>query len=159
MKETNDTNIVPQREIDDLPVAETKEDKLIRNLFLYKTVYEAAIKAGYTEYTAKSTIYTKLKNERFKNKIREYAVSNDLMSLPKIAYIEEQVLDHLVKNPLDLPKYAQTLKQKKQIAGILGQDVAPAPVVINIKAIERIQIATADMLTKRLESFKDTDTK
>ncbi len=50
------TDALPENEIDTLPTAETKEDKLIRNLFLYKTVYEAAIKAGYTEYTAKSTI-------------------------------------------------------------------------------------------------------
>ena len=145
--------------IDDLPVAETKEDKLIRNLFLCKTVYEAAILAGYSENTAKSTIYTKLKRERVKNKIREYAITNDLLSLPKIAYIEEQILDHLVKNPLDTPKYAQTLKQKKKIAGILGGDDHQTPQVINIKSIEKVQIAVADMLTRRLESFKNTDTK
>ncbi len=65
----------------------------------------------------------------------------------------------MVKNPLDLPKYSQTIKQKKQVAGILGQDVAPAPVVINIESIEKVQIATAAVLRDRIKSFKDTTTK
>ena len=154
-KEPGDiTDIVPQKEIDDLPTAETREDKLIRNLYICKTVYEAAIKAGYSENTAKSTIYTKLKNERFKNKIRDYAISNDLLSLPKIAYIENQILNHLMENPLDTPKYSKTLKQKKKVAGILGEDVPQAPQVINIKSIEKVQVMVTDMLKQRLEDSK-----
>ena len=154
-KEPGDiTDIVPQKEIDDLPTAETREDKLIRNLYICKTVYEAAILAGYSENTAKSTIYTKLKNERFKNKIRDYAISNDLLSLPKIAYIENQILNHLMENPLDTPKYSQTLKQKKKVAGILGEDVPQAPQVINIKSIEKVQVMVTDMLKQRLEDSK-----
>jgi Arc/MetJ family transcription regulator len=155
----NEIEQITDIEIDDLIVAETMEEKFIRNLFLYRTVYEAAIKAGYSETTARASIYTKIKDERFKNKLREYAISNDLLSLPKISYIEEQVLNHLVKNPLDAPKHARMLREKKQIAGILGQDVAPAPQVINIATIEKIQIAITEVLKSRLPGHGDTDTK
>jgi len=140
MTKTNDnkdvTDIVPKEEgsIEPKP---SKEDLFIRNLFLYKTVKEAAIKAGYTKNTASSTVYVKLKNERFKNKIREYAINNDLLCLPKIAFIEEQVLDHLVKNPLDLPKFRHTVKEKKRIAGILQPDALPEPPpTINIESLK-----------------------
>ena len=128
------TDIVPQNEDNTLPEAPSREDKFIRNLFIYRSKYKAAIEAGYSENTAKSTIYTKLKNERFRNKIRDYAITNDLLSLPKIAYIEEQILDHLVKNPLDTPKFVRTLKEKKQIAGVLGHEIPkPQQPTINIK--------------------------
>jgi len=168
-KENNDndntkiTDVVPQNEIDDLPTTESREDRFIRNLFICKTPYEAAIKAGYTVNTAKSTIYTKLKKERFKNKIRDYAITNDLLSLPKIAYIEEQILDHLVKNPLDTPKFVRTLKEKKQIAGMLRDKEPPTPP--KTVTFEQINIALYDTPTKPepiedAEVIKDkTDTK
>ena len=130
------TDIVPQNEDNTLPEAPSREGRFIRNLFIYKTVNEAALDAGYSPNTAKAYIYTKIKQNKFQEKVRQYAIENDLMALPKIAYIENKVLDHLVENPLDLPKYIHTVKQKKQTAGILGHEMPkPQPPTINIKEL------------------------
>jgi len=45
---SNIKDIIPKTEADNLPEAETREDKFIRNLWLYKTAKEAALAAGYT---------------------------------------------------------------------------------------------------------------
>jgi hypothetical protein len=105
--------------------APTREDLFIRNLYICKTPYEAALEAGYSKNYAKSGIYPKMRKKHFKEKIISYAVENDIMALPKIAYIENQVLDHLMEHPLEESNHKHILKQKKQIAGILGQELPP----------------------------------
>jgi len=161
LKGGNMTDIVPKGEDNPLPEAPSREDLFIRNLFLYRTVKEAAIEAGYSANTANSTIYVKLKKKSFKNKIRDYAITNDLLSLPKIAYIEEQVLDHLVKNPLDAPKHARMLKEKKRIAGILTPDpIPPQQPTINIESLKVFwQNALPDTNPKPIDAevIEDTD--
>lgn len=144
--------------LDNLPTTETREDRFIRNLYIFKTPYEAAIRAGYSKNYASSGIYTKMKGKKFMEKVVQYAIENDIRSLPKIAYIENQILDYLVENPLEAPKYAHTLKQKKQIAGILGRDTPQAPVTVNIKTLEKAQLMLADVCKSRLKELSETDT-
>jgi len=146
-----------ENELDNLPVAESKEDKLVRNLFLYETTYEAAIKAGYTENTAKSTIYTKIKKERFRNKIRDYAVANDLLEIPIIAHIERKILKAVNKNIKDYPKYKDVFKQKKKVAGILADDTAPVQQMITIQACEKVQINLKAACEYQLKELTGTD--
>jgi len=134
------TDIAPQNENNTLPAELTQEEKLIRNLFIHKTVNEAAIAAGYSPKTASGYIYTKIKNERFKRKVQQYAIDNDIMSLPKIAYIENKVLEHLMDNPLDVAKFKHITKQKKQVAGILGQDIPFQGPTINITAVQNLML-------------------
>ena len=148
--------IIPKKDDETLPVAESMEDKFIRNLFLYESKYKAAIKAGYTENTAKSTIYTKLKSERFRDKIRSFTVANDLAEIPIIAHIERKILKAVNKDIKQYPKFKDVFRQKKQIAGILGDDTSPPPTTINIESIQKLQIMVGDMLRKKLQ---DSDTK
>ncbi|RKZ05003.1 hypothetical protein DRQ25_16735, partial [Candidatus Fermentibacteria bacterium] len=65
-----------------------KEDLLIRNLFLYTSKQEAAIQAGYSQSFAKSGLYAKLRTKRIQDKIRDYAIANDMLDIPIILAME-----------------------------------------------------------------------
>lgn len=123
-----------------LPISKNREEIFVRNLFLYPSVYEAGIQAGYTEDYAKSGLYQRLKSKKFQNKIREYAIQHDIIDLPKIAYIESKVLDHLAENPLDLPKFRHTLTEKKRIAGVLQADFGEKQPVVRIENVRNLMI-------------------
>jgi hypothetical protein len=144
--------------LDNLPTTETREDKFIRNLYLFKTPYEAAIKSGYSENYASSGIYAKMKGKKFMEKVVQYAIENDIRSLPKIAYIENQILDHLVENPLETPKYVHTIRQKKRIAGVLGDDKPQPQITVNIKTLEAAQVNLRNMLDESLDLEKSGKT-
>ena len=154
-------DIIPKPKTEDLPTAETREEKFIRNLWLYPTAKEAALKAGYSEYTASSTIYVKMKTERFRNKIREYAIDNDLMALPKIGYIEDRIIDYLMENPLEASKHKHILKQKKQVAGVLGNDQPrPQPPTYNLTEVRAFVAQFVPKLDqKNIEEAEIIDTK
>lgn len=125
---------LPKPEIEGLPTAETQDDQLVRNLFLLPTVQEAAKEAGFTGSMLKSGVYNKIKTKRFQDKIKEYAITHNVMTLPKIMQIEDKVIDHLLKKPLESNKHTRMLAEKKRIAGILGEDTPPpATVVFNVK--------------------------
>ena len=82
------------------------------------------------------------------------------LRLAQVSDIEGKALDEYEDNPKLAIDKPQLLKQVKQAGGVdLNEQDQPVKQTINIKHIERIQVAVTDMLTKRLESFKDTDTK
>ena len=133
------TKYDPEQALPDVPTAETQDDMLLRNLFLYPTVKEAAEKAGFTGAMLQSGVYVKIKRKSFQNKIREYAIAHNVASLPRIMFIEDRVIDHLMKKPLDSVKHTRMLSEKKRIAGILGEDpVKPLPPTYNIQAFMAI---------------------
>ena len=70
------------------------------------------------------------------------------MSLGKIAYIENQALEAVVKDIEQYPKYRDIIKQKKQVAGMLEPDNAPKHQTINIKGIKELSI---HLQQKRIE--------
>ena len=125
-----------ETELEGLPTAETQDEQLIRNLFLYPTVKEAAEKAGFTGSMLQSGVYVKIKRRAFQDKIREYAIAHNVMSLPKIMMIEDKVIEHLLKKPLDSAKHTRMLAEKKRIAGILGEDTPKPQSVVTINYAE-----------------------
>ena len=54
--------------------------------------------------------------------------------------LEHKALEHLEGKPDQLPKFAAILKQKKQIAGLLSQDVAPAQATISIGQVSNLML-------------------
>ena len=129
-----------------------RENKLIRNLYLYpNNINKAALTAGYSETYSRTAIYKHLKKPRVQEKIKQYAIDNDFLQLPKVVYINNKILDHLVETPLDEPKHRHTLRDIQVKTGLLRDDVGPRTQTININTIERAQVVMSDVITKRLE--------
>ena len=142
-----------QTEPDNLPTTEQPQDmqdKLVSLLFTESTIKDAGLKAGYAPTTCSSTIYTLLKQPAFQNKLRQYAIQNDLLSLPQLAKIESKCLDVVANNPEKYPKFKEIFRQKKQVAGLLAPDAVPAQPTINIRTIEHLQVVVGDAVQKRL---------
>jgi phage terminase small subunit len=126
---------------DTFPSIQDQESLFIRNLFTEPSITQAALSAGYSESSAKSHIYTKLRQPKFQERIREYARTHELInSVPTILRLEENALKYLADKPEQLPKFASILKQKKQIAGLLSQDVAPAQATISIGQVSNLML-------------------
>ena len=140
IEKDNNQNTPDQDLLAELPKTETREQKFIRNLFICSSIQEAGLKAGYSANTSKSTLYVKIRSPRFQQKVRDFAIANDIMCLPRIARIEDQVLRHLEKHPLDLPKYKDTVRQKKQVAGLLNPDAQPSQPMADIRNIQQLMI-------------------
>lgn len=118
-----------------------RESLFIRYLFTEPNVVKAAIKAGYSEQYSSGPIYGKLKTPKFQAKIREYAVTHELIdSVPVIMRLEHNALKWLADKPEELPKFASILKQKKQIAGLLQQDSQPAQAMISIGQVANLML-------------------
>ena len=128
-----------------------KQDLLIRYLFTEPNTLQAAIKAGYAESTANSTIYTLIKKPEFQTRLREYAIANDLLSVPQLQKIENSCLKLVEADPKQYPKFKEIFRQKKQIAGLLEQDTQPRQPMINIRSIENLQVVVSGDLEKRLK--------
>ena len=143
MTQTDNDNLPTTAEI-------SKSEQLIGYLFTEPDIKSAAIKAGYAESTASKSIYTMIKQPEFQNRLRQYAIQNDLLSLPQLAKIESKCLKLVEDSPEKYPKFKEIFRQKKQIAGLLAQDAVPAQPTINIKTIEHLQVVVGDAAQKRL---------
>jgi hypothetical protein len=118
-----------------------RESLFIRYLFTEPNVVSAAIKAGYSEQYSSGPLYNKLKTPKFQAKLREYATTHELIdSVPLILKLEHNALKWLQDKPEELPKFAGILKQKKQIAGLLSQDAAPAQATISIGQVANLML-------------------
>jgi hypothetical protein len=118
-----------------------RETAFLRNLFIEPNVLQAAIKAGYSEGYANGPLYNRLKTPKFQAKLREYATTHELIdSVPLILKLEHNALKWLQDKPEELPKFASILKQKKQIAGLLSQDTAPAQATISIGQVANLML-------------------
>ena len=128
------------------------QDKLLANLASCKTWKEAALKAGYSESTAGNIKQVMSRFPPFTNAIKERYINNNTLQLIDIGMIESNVLAHCKdpKNIDNVPKHAQTLKQIKQAAGVLDIEPATKSITININAIEKIQVAMAEVLRSRM---------
>jgi hypothetical protein len=134
--------------VDDIEHKEpTRDELLIRNLFLYDTKKEAAIEAGFSESYADSRLYQRINSPEFQQKIIDYAKANNVLNLPKIATLECKAINHLATLDGDdlikgLAKSKHTLTQTKQIAGLLRPEDtgSQAPVTINVKSLRQLNI-------------------
>jgi len=140
----NTTNNLPE------PTEPSKSDQLIRYLFSEPDIKAAAIKAGYAESTASKHIYTMIKDPKFQDRLRQYAIANDLLSVPQLQKIENSCLKLVEANPEKYPKFKEIFRQKKQVAGLLAQDTTPAVPTINIRSIEHLQVVLGDQVHKRV---------
>jgi len=132
----------------------TKQDKFIAALFTTPTIKEAANIAGYSQSSRTSFVYDLVKRPEFAAKLREYAIANDLQTLPIIAQIEDRCIQVVAENPEKYPKFKEIFRQKKQIAGILAQDTQPTQPTVNIRTIESLQIVVGESVVKRLKAPK-----
>ena len=123
-----------------LPVKETNLDRLIGCLSDFDTIKEAAIHAGYSEVTATKYVYTILKRPKVQDRIREYYKINNLGLLPKILKAESKLVDLVLKDPEKLSKHNNTIKQIKQVAGVLESDDAPKTQFINVLNLRDLSI-------------------
>jgi hypothetical protein len=118
-----------------------RESLFIRNLFIEPNVLQAALKAGYSEGYATGPLYNRLKSPKLQQRIREYATTHELVdSVPLILKLEHNALKYLEDKPQELPKFASILKQKKQIAGLLSQDVQPQQATISIGQVSNLML-------------------
>jgi AICAR transformylase/IMP cyclohydrolase PurH len=60
--------------------------------------------------------------------------------VPTILKLEQKALKWLEDKPDQLPKFASILKQKKQVAGILSQDLTVVQPTINIKEVANLML-------------------
>lgn len=125
----------------------TREELLIRNLFVYDSQRQAALEAGYSEGYANTAIYAKIKSPGFQQKIIDYAKANNIINLPAIAKLEGKALRHLATLDGDelikgLAKTKHTLTQTKQIAGLLRPEDSGSAhsVTIAIKDVQNMMI-------------------
>ena len=150
-------NIAPYDNIPRVPtVIDNREDIFIQNLFICDSTLQAALKAGYSESYATGSLYAKIKHPKFQAKIREYAVTHELInSVPKIMHLESKALEYLQDKPDQLPKFASILKQKKQIAGLLSQDAAPAQAMISIGQVSNLMLQVSQVQPGSADNVSD----
>ena len=170
--ENKDITITKSRENNSITtiepeISESKESKFIRAYLICHDVREAGRQAEYAESVLSSGyLYGKFKNPKFQEMFRRAAIAMDYQDLAFVYSLERKALKEAAQQAKDNPgsaleniaKLKHTVKQKKQITKLLGQDTPKPPQTINIQCIERVQIAITDMLTKQLEDFKNTDT-
>lgn len=137
----------------------SRDDLLVRNIFIYPDVREAGIKAGYSEsYVNCGQYYNRLKKPSFQAKLVEYAKAHNILSLPNILQVEDEAIQYLVdlakaysqsKDPKAgrdllgaLAKTKHTLTQRKQIAGLLRpEDEGRTPhLTVNIQDVQNMMV-------------------
>lgn len=128
-----------------------RELAFIQNLATCKTIKAAAIKAGYSQETASSAIYTKLYSKSFQSKLREYYQGFAHTFLPGIAKIEHNVLKACLEDVNKVPKHARTLKEIKQAAKILSPDIPTALPTIHVDQVQVLmqQIQESKLVTPK----------
>jgi hypothetical protein len=139
---------------------DAREERLIVNLFEGQTIKEAAIAAGYSRSFASSAISNKVRSPEFKRKMLSHAAALKLLELPAVLQGEAGVTNIFQKAVIDaqnetddevrkakedralkiLAKSRHTLKETKQIAGLLQPDFAPQGQVVNIQGVQNLML-------------------
>ena len=129
-----------------------KQKNFIDNLLTYTTLNDAALHAGYSQASASNIKSLIRQSPILTNAIKDLYTQNNIARLHDIMTIEGNVLEHCkdINNVDNVPKHAQTLKQIKQAAGVLDIEPTAKSITININAIEKIQVAMADVLRQRM---------
>jgi len=143
----SDTAITPQKTLQLTPL----QQNLIQYLFTEKDIKTAAKKAGYSESSSLSTVYSLLRKPHIHDKILEHYKAINASNIPKLAQIESKIFKKVLANPGKYKEFKDVFKQAKQHAGLLSDDTAPRPATVNIAHIEKVQVAIGDMLSKRLQ--------
>jgi len=164
------TDLVPENVLDEVLTDLTNKDPKSK---LYKfctywlfgfPIKVCAAKVGYSEAYGYKIVqrYKKQPNlrqsvDQILNLFPERYRSVCKLRLPQIAEIEGKALQEYEDKPKLAIQKPQLLKQIKQAGGVdLSEADTPKSTTINIKTIEKIQVAMSDMLRKRIQ---DSDTK
>lgn len=87
-----------------------------------RSLKEAALKAGFAESTA-ANIKSKIRNSpNWAVAVKQAYLNNNIVQLPQINNIEQDLIDIIAQNPEEYPKYKDVIKQIKQQAGVLQTD-------------------------------------
>jgi len=115
---------------------ESRQDQLVHLLCTTDlAVNEAAHAVGYGTKYAETGIYKMVKSPRFQEKLKRYVLSTYRTTcIPKILGVDNKVLNHLQKNPLDSNKYTATIKRIQRLTGYL-EDPGPPQVQINLGVV------------------------
>ena len=140
----NETNII---EIGKEP---SKQDMLVRNLYLYDTIFDAAINADYSESYATSGVYQLINTPKMQEKIKNYAIAHRVMILPRALKLMDRTIDQIesnIKSDDDETKnvgVAQAAKIQPYIktllvdAGVSKQDNAHTVQYVHIDNMQQI---------------------
>ncbi len=142
---------------DILPEPIDREELYIRNLFLCDSALEAATKAGYSYGYATGPLYKRLKSHKFQEKLRKYAITHELLNIPKVMRLESAAIDYLEGKPAELPKFAAILKQKKQIAGLLHQEQVAQVPTISIDQVQNLMLNVSQVSPKVDDNSSNRD--
>lgn len=145
---------LPAKKQNNQKLTKMQED-FISHLFTSKTTKEAARKAGYSNSTSDSAIYTMLHKPHIQAKIIQEYQSRNAGNIPVLAQIESKIFRQVLAKPSRYREYKEVFKQAKQHAGLLSDDHAPARQTIAIENIESVQVIMSDIISKRLQDLKE----
>lgn len=122
---------------------EERENAFIRYLFLGLGVTDAASKAGYSKSYAESAVYQKFKSPRFQDKIRDYAVSTNAQTIPKVCDLYRIAVNQLYKEAQNgelenLSKLRHIPRQILEIGRILTPEQGQVANYVNIEQIQAV---------------------
>jgi hypothetical protein len=131
----------------------SREELLIRNLFLDMDLKPAARAAGYSESYISSTLYQKFKSPKFQARIRDYASALNYSFLPKVLNIHklglQAIEDDLKSGGVEkASKLKHFTRQTLQMGGLLNDEVKPGVSYVNI---QNLQAIITDKITKGLD--------
>jgi hypothetical protein len=115
-----------------------REDNFIELLGKSTSIRQAALEAGYSEAYSNTDVYKKFKSDRFLKRLKQHYNGYSHALLPKILNIESKVVDLLLEDPSQVPKFRHTLKEIKQSSGVLDQDNAPRAPTIRINNVKNL---------------------
>ncbi len=113
-----------------------REQLFIEALSQCKTVTDAGRKAGYSEGYCTGELCRKLRNPKFMDKVKKYYNGATVAMLPKILAAESKVVQMVLDEPDQFPKFRQTIKELKQTAGVLQPDQSGTHQIINIDSVQ-----------------------
>lgn len=146
MKHKSNIPILPDQDPDSTAIVkkDTREEQLVRNLFLGLDPKQAALKAGYSESFSDSSVYTKFKSKRFQDLIRDYAIANNVTEIPKVCNLYRIAVNQMHKEAQsgDLSNLAKLRHIPRQILEI-GRVLAPEAhtgnvTLVNIESLQAI---------------------
>ena len=176
-EKSNDiTDIVDPNDIDEVvgqiasissDKKDSRQDKFLLYWLLGYSVRVAAITAGYSEGTSRgSNLYKVLKRPITRERLLQ--ITNGMpekykalcrMRMGDVAEIESGVVKLMKDDPELALKHPQVLKQMKQAAGVLLDEVSPPPTV-NIKSLkimQNINLAACESRSRFLEDDPEDD--
>jgi hypothetical protein len=120
---------------------DSREERFISLLFQGIPVREAGIAAGYSKDYSETGIYSKFKTETFQAKIRDYAISSNCRSIPKVCDLYSRTIDELHKEVVNgnldnLAKLKHIPRQILEIGRILQPEGAAGPTLVNIESLQ-----------------------